>query len=74
MDYYKSTRQIRAEVKNNYVYIRNVCKDGVIDALLTERTSKKVCAVLQQVGEETFSQVWDKMNAIKGVRFDFKSI
>lgn len=73
MEYFKSTSEIRAEVKNNYVYIRNLAsKGGVIDALLNEKTSKKVSMILQQVTNENFSQVWDKMNEIKGVRFDFK--
>jgi hypothetical protein len=72
MEYFKSTSEIRAEVKNNYVYVRNLSeKGGVIDALLSEKTSVKVASVLQQVTNENFSQVWDLLNKIKGVRFDY---
>jgi hypothetical protein len=72
MEYFKSTTQIRAEVKNNYVYVRNLGdKGGVIDALLTDKTTKKVSDCLQQVTNESFSQVWDLLNKIKGVRFEY---
>jgi hypothetical protein len=74
MEYFKSTSEIRSEVKNNYVYIRNLSdKGGVIDALLNDKTSKKISMILQQVTTESFSQVWDKMNKVKGVRFDFRA-
>ena len=74
MEYFKSTSEIRAEVKNNYVYVRNLQeKGGVIDALLTDRTSKKVSDCLQNVTDETFSQVWDLLIAIKGVRLDYRA-
>jgi len=72
MEYFKSTKEIRAEVKDNYVYVRNLgVKGGVIDALLTDKTAKKVADCLQQVSNENFSEVWDLLKAIKGVRFDY---
>jgi hypothetical protein len=72
MEYFKSTTEIRAEVKNNYVYVRNLgANGGVIDAVLTEKTEKKVSNCLQQVTTENFSQVWDLLKSIKGVRFEF---
>jgi hypothetical protein len=72
MNYFKSTKEIRAEVKNNYVYVRNLSeKGGVIDALLNEKTSKKVADCLQQVSNENFSQVWDLLNNIKGIRLEY---
>ena len=74
MEYFKSTSKIRAEVKNNFVYVRNLeSKGGVIDALLNEKTSIKVSNILQQITDENFSQVWDSLKAIKGVRFDYAS-
>ena len=74
MEYFKSTSEIRAEVKNNYAYVRNLGqKGGVIDALLTERTSKKVAETLQQITTENFSTVWDSLDKIKGVRFKFSA-
>lgn len=72
MEYFKSTSQIRAEVKNNYVYVRDLSeKGGVIDALLSEKTAIKVANVLQQVTDENFSQVWDLLNKIKGVSLNY---
>ena len=72
MEYFKTTTEIRAEVKNNYAYVRNLGdKGGVIDALLTDKTAKKVSDCLQQVTTENFSQVWDLLNNIKGVRFEY---
>ena len=61
MEYFKSTSQIRAEVKNNYVYVRD----------LSEKTAIKVANVLQQVTDENFSQVWDLLNKIKGVSLNY---
>jgi hypothetical protein len=72
MEYFKATSEIRAEVKNNYAYVRNLQdKGGVIDANLDEETSKKVSDCLQQITGENFSQVWDLLNNIKGVRFEY---
>lgn len=74
MSYYKQTSQIRTEVKNGYCYVRNLSeKGGVIEALLSEKNEVKVSNILQSVTEETFSQVWDKLIGIKGVRFEFRS-
>jgi hypothetical protein len=74
MNYYKSTSKIRAEVSNNYVYVRNLEeKGGVIDALLSDRAAKKVSNALQQIEDENFSTVWSILMKIKGVRFDYKS-
>jgi hypothetical protein len=72
-EYYKSTAEIRAEVSNDYVYVRNLGdKGGVIDASLTDRTAKKVIDCLQSVTTENFSQVWDLLKAIKGLRLEYK--
>lgn len=71
MNYFKSTSKIRAEVKNNYVYVRNLEGNGVIDAILNSKTSKIVSDKLQQVTNENFSLVWDLLLNIKGVRFDY---
>lgn len=72
MDYFKSTSEIRAQVKYNYVYVRNLSeKGGVIDALLTNEQAEKVSICLQGVTTETFSEVWDLLKNIKGVRFDY---
>jgi hypothetical protein len=74
MNYYKSTSKIRAEVSNNYVYVRNLEeKGGVIDALLSDRAAKKVSNALQQIEDENFPTVWSILMKIKGVRFDYKS-
>lgn len=74
MEYFKSTSEIRAEVIGNYVYVRNLGqRGGVIDAILTERTSKKVAEILQKITTEPFSTVWDSLNKIKGVRFEYLS-
>lgn len=72
MEYFKSTTEIRAEVKKNYVYVRNLApKGGVVEAILTERTSKKVSDCLQQVTTQNFSQVWDLLKSIKGVKLEY---
>jgi len=74
MEYYKSTSKIKANVSDKYVYVRNAEeKGGVIDALLTEKQSALVANALQEVTDENFSQVWDILKAIKGVRFDYAS-
>jgi len=74
MEYFKSTSKIRAEVKSNYVYVRNIEeKGGVIDALLTEKQAVLVADVLQQITNENFAEVWSILMAIKGVRFDYAS-
>lgn len=74
MEFYKSTNQIRTEVKNDFVYVRDLSeKSGVISALLNKRTTKKVVDVLENVTNETFGQVWDSLNKIKGVNFDYRS-
>jgi hypothetical protein len=74
MEYFKSTSKIRAEVKNNYVYVRNLEeKGGVIDALLSDEAAKKVSSALQQIQDENFSTVWSILMKIKGVKFDYKS-
>jgi hypothetical protein len=74
MEYFKSTSKIRAEVKNNYVYVRNLEeKGGVIDALLSDEAEKKVSSCLQQIQDENFSTVWSILMKIKGVKFDYKS-
>jgi len=68
-----STSNIRAEVKNGFVYVRNLEeKGGVIDALVTDRKAKKMISILSQVKDETFSQVWDLLLGNK-VRFDYRS-
>jgi hypothetical protein len=74
MEYFKSTSKIRAEVKNNYVYVRNLEeKGGVIDASLSDEAAKKVSSCLQQIQDENFSTVWSILIKIKGVKFDYKS-
>ena len=74
MEYFKSTSKIRAEVKDTYVFVRNMEeKGGVIDALLTEKTSAIVANALQQITNENFSEVWAILMAIKGVRFSYTS-
>ena len=73
MEYYKSTTKIRANVTNTFVYVRNAEEEGgVIDALLTEKQSALVANALEQITDENFSQVWDILKAIKGVRFEYK--
>jgi len=73
MSYFKSTSEIRSEVKDGYAYIRNINGEGVIDALLNEKQMKKVTDIIQSVTSENFSKVWDMVNSIKGVRFDYRS-
>ena len=74
MEYFKSTSEIRAEVKNNYVYVRNLSeKGGVIDASLSDKASEKVSDALQKITNENFSEVWEILRKIKGVRFDYKN-
>lgn len=71
-DYFKSTGKIRAEVRSDYAYVRNLeGKGGVIDASLNQESFKSVSACIQAIEEESFSEVWDKLNSIKGVRFEF---
>jgi len=74
MEYFKTTSKIRAEVKSDYVFVRNLEeKGGVIDAKLNEKAAEQVAIALQQVSNETFSEVWNILKAIKGVRFDYAS-
>ena len=74
MEYFKSTSEIRAEVKNNYVYVRNLSeKGGVIDASLSDKASEKVSDALQKITNENFAEVWEILKKIKGVRFDYKN-
>ena len=74
MEYFKTTSKIRAEVKSDYVFVRNREEiGGVIDATLNEKAAEQVAIALQQVTNETFSEVWDILKAIKGVRFDYAS-
>ena len=73
MEYFKATKLIRSEVKNNYVYVRDLEKGGVIDALLTDSQVKKVSSVLQQITDESFTVVWDLLKSIKGVKFTYSS-
>ena len=72
MSYFKQTAQIRAEVKDGYVYVRNLAeKGGVIDASISAKVQAKVEAALSQVKDESFSQVWDMMIGIKGVCVEY---
>jgi len=74
MEYFKSTSKFIAEVKNGYVFVRNLeVKGGVIDALLTEKQETKISNILQQITDESFNNVWEMLMEIKGVRFDFKN-
>ena len=70
--YFKQTSEIRTELKANYVYVRNMQdKGGVIDSVINEKQAAKIGAILQEVTTETFSQVWEMLMKVKGVRFDY---
>ncbi len=75
MSYTKQTSKIRSEITNGYIYVRNLEeKGGVIDASFSnEKQEKKLNAIMQSVTDESFSQVWDMLIGIKGVRFTYKS-
>jgi len=69
-----TTSKIRAEVKSNYFFLRNLeCKGGVIDALLNEKTSIKVSEVLAKVTTEDFAQVWTILNTVKGLKLQYSN-
>lgn len=73
MSYTKETNEIRAEVSNGFAYVRNLAeKGGVISAIVNDKKSAKVIDALKSVENETFSQVWDMMIKIKGVKFDYQ--
>jgi hypothetical protein len=68
------TLKIRAKVESNYFYIRNMeAKGGVIDGMLNPKISEKVSKLLLSVTTENFSDVWDKINLIKGVKAEFSN-
>jgi nitrogen regulatory protein PII-like uncharacterized protein len=70
--YFKQTSEIRTELKANYVYVRNMQDKGVvIDSVINEKQAAKIGAILQEVTTETFSQVWEMLMKVKGVRFDY---
>ena len=48
-------------------------KGGVIDGMLNPKISEKVSKLLLSVTTENFSDVWDKINLIKGVKAEFSN-
>lgn len=73
MEYFKSTSKIRAEVKDNYFFVRDLTdKGGVIDGILNQNQCDEVVRVIQGITDENFSLVWDKLRLIKGVKIDFQ--
>ena len=68
------TTQIRAELKNNFFFIRNLQeKGGVINGLVNDKKAKKVSDILSKITTENFVEVWQKIIAIKGVKVDYAS-
>ena len=68
------TKQIRAELKNNFFFIRNLQeKGGVINGLVNDKKAKKVSDILSKITTETFVEVWQKIITIKGVKVDYAS-
>lgn len=69
-----STAKIRASVGNGYSFVRNLEeKGGVIDALVPEKKESAVYQAIEANKESGFSAVWEALNKIKGVRFEYKS-
>jgi len=73
MSYCKDTKTTRIELKKDYIFVRNLIGKGVIDALITEKQSKKLCILMQDIRNENFSEIWSKLMTVKGVRFEYQS-
>lgn len=74
MSYFKSTSKLRAEISGDYLYVRNMeSKGGVIDSIINVSAMNAVICLIQNITEESFSDVWGSLNKIKGVRMDYKS-
>jgi hypothetical protein len=69
---YKSTEKIRAELSDGFCYVRNLEeKGGVISATISENREKHISIILNSIEQESFSEVWDLLNQVKHVRFEF---
>ena len=69
----KTTEKVRAELNNGYCYVRNLEeKGGVIDAMINESREKHIALIINNIENETFSEVWDLLNQVKHVRFEYK--
>ena len=69
----KTTEKVRAELKNGYCYVRNLEeKGGVIDATISESREKHIALIINNIEDESFSEVWDLLNQVKHVRFEYK--
>lgn len=66
-------QNVIAELKNGFCFVRDQKNHGIITAIVSERKTKKVLNVLDNCDSLTFSQIWDKMNLIKGVNFEYRS-
>jgi hypothetical protein len=70
----KETATIRAELTENYCFVRSLeQKGGVIDAIVKSDKINAVKAVIEKSDGKTFSEVWQEMIQIKGVRFEYQS-
>jgi hypothetical protein len=69
----KVTKYIRAEINQDYIFVRNLKGNGIIDAVMPENKIKTVENILKNVENETFSQVWAMLIGIKKVRFEYKN-
>lgn len=68
------TTNIRAELTETYCFVRSLeQKGGVIDALVPSSKVKKVQSVLENAEGKTFSEVWQEMIQIKGVKFEYQA-
>ena len=69
----KTTEKVRAELSNGYCYVRNLeAKGGVIDAMIQESREKHIALIINNIENESFSEVWDLLNQVKHVRFEYK--
>ena len=69
----KTTEKVRAELNDGYCYVRNLEeKGGVIDAIISESREKHIALIINSIESESFSEVWDLLNQVKHVRFEYK--
>ena len=69
------TQKFRAEVRDNYYFIRNLEeKGGVIDASISNKKQyNSVVATIKANENSTFSEVWQSLIGIKGCRPEYSS-
>ena len=70
---YKSTQKIRAELSDGFCYVRNLEeKGGVISATISASREKHIALILNSIEDESFSEVWDLLNQVNRVRFEYQ--